>query len=129
MTNGTIIIGEDDVVLREVYVKKFTLSGYSIRVAPNGQEVLKLIEEQEPDVLILDIHMPIMDGYAVLAQVPREKRNYPVIMLTNFGDDKSRVRGRELGADDFFVKSEMTIKTLIQMVDNLMRAKSMWKKS
>lgn len=126
MSNTEIIIGEDDVVLREVYMKKFTLSGYKIRVAPNGQEVMKLIAEKEPDVLILDIHMPVMDGFSVLSQLPKASRKYPVIMLTNFGDEVSRRRGAELGADDFFIKSEMTIKTLIQMVDGMIRAKSMW---
>lgn len=126
---GEILIGEDDAVLREVYIKKFTLSGYSIRVATNGEEVLKLINEKMPDILILDIHMPIIDGFSVLEKFPKDNRPFPIIMLTNFGDDKSRQRGKDLGADDFFVKSEMTIKSLITMVDNLMKTKEMWNKS
>lgn len=126
MANADILIGEDDIVLREVYMKKFTLSGYAIRVAANGEDVLKMIGERKPDVLILDIHMPIVDGFGVLERLPKDTRGFPVIMLTNFGDEASRKRGNDLGADDFFIKSEMTIKTLIQMVDNLIRAKSMW---
>lgn len=123
MPKANILIAEDDAVLREVYIKKFTLSGYEIRVASNGEEALKQVEEEKPDILILDIHMPVIDGFTVLENFPKENRPFPVIMLTNFGDDKSRKRGDELGADDFFVKSEMTIKSLITMVDSLLAQK------
>ena len=120
---GDILIAEDDAVLREVYMKKFTLAGYNIRVATNGEEALQAIAEKQPDVLILDIHMPILDGFSVLEKLPKASREFPVIMLTNFGDDKSRTRGKELGSDDFFVKSEMTIKSLIGMVDSVLAPK------
>lgn len=126
MAKGNILIGDDDVVLREVYNKKFTLAGYEIRTMTNGQEILDALKEQEPDILILDIHMPILDGFGVLQQIPKDQRKFPVIMLSNFGDDKSKTQASELGANDFFVKSEMTIKTLIEKVDTLMEAKKMW---
>lgn len=126
MAKGNILIGDDDVVLREVYNKKFTLSGYDIRTMTNGQEVLDALKEEEPDILILDIHMPIVDGFGVLQQIPKDQRKFPVIMLSNFGDEKSKTQASDLGANDFFVKSEMTIKTLIEKVDSLMEAKKMW---
>jgi DNA-binding response OmpR family regulator len=128
MEIADIIIAEDDAVLREVYQKKFTLSGYSIRLAQNGEEALALIMQKAPDIAILDVHMPILDGFGVLEKFPREKRTFPVIMLTNFGDEKNKARGKELGADDYFVKSEMTIKSLLTMVETLLKAKKMWGK-
>jgi DNA-binding response OmpR family regulator len=123
-----IVIAEDDSVLREVYQKKFTLAGYSIRIALNGEEAVALITQKVPDIAILDVHMPILDGFGVLEKFPRDKRTFPVIMLTNFGDEKSKARGKELGADDYFVKSEMTIKSLLSMVETLLKTKKMWGK-
>src|SRR3989338_1681440 len=123
-----IVIAEDDAVLREVYQKKFTLSGYDIRLAQNGEEAVALIAQRMPDIAILDVHMPILDGFGVLEKFTRDKRTFPVIMLTNFGDEKSKTRGKELGADDYFVKSEMTIKSLLAMVETLLKAKQMWGK-
>lgn len=121
-----ILIAEDDVVLREVYTKKFTLSGYQIRTAQNGEETIAEIQKKAPDILILDINMPVMDGFVVLEKYPKDNRSFPIIMLTNFGDEKNRERGITLGADDYFIKSEMTIRKLLAMVETLLKAKQYW---
>lgn len=126
MANTDILIAEDDAVLREVYMKKFTLNGYTIRTAENGEEAVAEIQKKQPDILVLDINMPILDGFGVLERFPKDKRSFPVIMLTNFGDDKNKSRGMELGADDYFIKSEMTIRKLLEMVDTLLKAKKYW---
>lgn len=123
-----ILIAEDDAVLREVYTKKFTLSGYAIRTAEDGEQCIAEIEKQAPQLLILDINMPIMSGFEVLQRFPKDQRTFPIILLTNFGDEKNRTRGEELGCDDFFIKSEMTIKKLLQMVETLVKAKKYWNK-
>lgn len=128
MKPTSIIIADDDAVLRGIYEKKFSVKGYDIRTAKNGEEVIKLIEQQEPDLLILDINMPIMDGFSVLERFPKADRNFPVVLLTNFSDAKNKERGDELGANDFFVKSEMTIRKLLDMVEKLMAAKQYWGK-
>lgn len=128
MENADILVAEDDPVLRDVYVKKFTLSRFGIRTAKDGQEAIAEIEKKQPDILILDIHMPIVDGFGVLEKYPKDKRTFPVIMLTNFGDERNRQKGLELGADDYFIKSEMTIRTLLEMVETLLKAKKMWNK-
>ena len=123
---ANILIAEDDAVLREVYTKKFTLSGYEIRTAKNGEEAVAEIQKQEPEILILDINMPILDGFGVLEKFPKDHRKFPVIMLTNFGDEKNRERGEALGCDDYFIKSEMTIRKLLEMVETLLKAKQYW---
>ncbi len=120
MAKGTILIAEDDSVLRNLYVKKFTLSGYDIRTAENGQEALNQLAQQAPDVLILDIHMPIVDGLQVLSSLTKE-RPFPVIMLSNFDDSENKRKAQELGADDYFVKKDMTIKSLLEMVERLIK--------
>jgi len=123
MANTYILIAEDDAVLREVYMKKFNISGYNIRTAENGEEAIAEIQNKEPDILILDINMPILDGFGVLERYPKAGRKFPVIMLTNFQDDKYKSLGLELGADDYFIKSEMTIHKLLEMVETLLKAK------
>lgn len=128
MEKGYILVAEDDPVLREVYVKKFSIAGYKIRTANNGEETLTAIEQEMPDLLLLDINMPVMDGFSVLEKFPKEERTFPIILLTNFGDDKNRARGEELGADDYFIKSQMTMRKLLEMVDDLMKARRYWNK-
>lgn len=116
-----ILIAEDDAVLREVYQKKFGISGYVIRLAQNGEEAVTAIQQKSPDILILDFHMPILDGFQVLEKFPKEQRSFPVIALTNFGDRGSRARAQELGVDDYFIKREMTIKQLVEMVERILK--------
>ena len=128
MPNGNILVAEDDSVLREIYMKKFTLAGYTIRTAENGEEAIAAIEEQTPDIVLLDINMPVIDGFGVLEKYPIEQRPFPAIMLTNFADERNKARGKELGADDYFIKSDMTMRKLLEMVETLMKAKKMWAK-
>lgn len=117
-----ILIAEDDPVLRNLYLKKFTISGYHLRTAADGEEALKLIQEKAPEVLILDIHMPKLTGFQVLEQLEKTGRNFPIIMLSNFADEMSQLRAKELGADDYFIKKDMTIKSLVEMADRLINA-------
>jgi DNA-binding response OmpR family regulator len=117
MSKGSILIAEDDAVLRNLYVKKFSVEGYETRTASDGEEAVKLINQQKPDMLILDIHMPKMDGFQVLKEFPKASRGFPIIMLTNFDQPDFKLRAEELGADDYFVKKDMTIKSLVEMVE------------
>jgi DNA-binding response OmpR family regulator len=122
MTKPDILIAEDDAVLRNLYIKKFALSGYDIRTAEDGEAAWAAIEQKKPDVLILDIHMPKMTGFQVLEKLEQGGRSFPVIMLSNFADEMSQLRAKELGADDYFVKKDMTIKSLLEMVERLLKA-------
>ncbi len=124
MAKADIIIAEDDPVLRNLYIKKFSVAGFAIRAVEDGEQAIKEIEQQTPDLVVLDIHMPKVDGFQVLERYPQSTRRFPAIMLTNFADDKSRSRGKELGADDYFIKKDMTIKSLIDMVERVL---STWK--
>ncbi|MFA6259096.1 MAG: response regulator [Candidatus Peribacteraceae bacterium] len=118
-SKGNILFAEDDPVLREVFKKKFTIEGYEVRTSANGDEALAALSQQLPDALLLDINMPGKNGFDVMEQYPRDKRSFPIIILTNLGDEHTRRRGEELGADGFFIKSQMTVKMLIEMVNDL----------
>ena len=124
MFKRSVLIAEDDPVLRNLYQKKFSIAQYDIRTAENGEEVLQQLDDRYPDVLVLDIHMPKMDGFDVLEKLSTTGRPFPVIMLTNFADERSRERSKELGANGYFVKKDMTIRALLDTVD---RAALRWK--
>src|SRR3989339_1113275 len=100
MAKATIIFAEDDTLLRNIYTKKFPLAGYEVKPAADGEEaILLLSKEPQPDMVVLDISMPKMDGFQVLERFPKSSRSFPVIMLTNFDLEEYRKRGKELGAD------------------------------
>lgn len=120
---ANILIAEDDVVLRDLYVKKFAANGYKIRTAANGEEAIAMINQEAPDAMIADIHMPRMDGFELLKKYPKNARNFPIILLTNFDHADFKLRALELGADDFFVKKDMTIRSLLEMVERLVPEK------
>lgn len=120
MAKASIVFAEDDALLRAIYVKKFSLAGYEAAPASNGEEALQLIAQKTPDLVMLDISMPKMDGFQALEKLP-QPRSFPVIMLTNFDSEDYRKRGRELGADDFFIKKDMTIRKLMEMVEGLLK--------
>lgn len=126
MIKPDILIAEDDPVLRNLYVKKFSVAGFPIRAVEDGEQALQALQERFPQVLVLDIHMPKIDGFQVLEQYPKASRPFPVVMLTNFADEKSRERGQDLGADEYFIKKDMTIKSLLEMVE---RVYAEWQKS
>jgi two-component system KDP operon response regulator KdpE len=104
MTPEPLVLAVDDEagILR---LMKLELSGQGFRVitAGNGDEALRLVEEQRPDVILLDIIMPDMTGLEVMRRI-REQMNIPVIMVTAKDSDQDKVRGLEMGADDYIVK-------------------------
>ncbi len=117
MSKGKILVAEDDAVLRDLFVKKFGMEGYDIVTAEDGEQALRLAAEYKPDLMLCDIHMPKADGFQVLKELPRALRTFPIIMLTNFDQADFKLRAQELGADDYFVKKDMTIRSLVQMVE------------
>ncbi|MBP7113819.1 MAG: response regulator [Candidatus Peribacteraceae bacterium] len=124
MAQYKLLVAEDDTVLRDLYLRKFDRNVYDVRTAVNGQEVLDLIAKEKPDLLLLDINMPVLDGLGVLERLPKAERTYPVIILTNFDDQANRERGKAYQVDDYYVKKDMTIKSLVDMVERLIKKPS-----
>lgn len=116
----SILIAEDDPLLCDLYKKKFSIAGFRIRTAQDGEQAIAAIEEDTPDLLILDINMPVIDGFGVLERYPKEDRPFEVVLLTNFGDKNNKERGKTLGVQHFLVKKDMTIKSLISFVETLL---------
>jgi two-component system KDP operon response regulator KdpE len=103
MHKQTILIVDDDPVIVKFVRANLEVNEYTVAVAINGSEALKAVELDPPDLVLLDIMMPEMDGFEVCRRL-REWSTVPIIMLTARGDEIDRVRCLELGADDYITK-------------------------
>lgn len=117
-----ILLVEDDVLLRDMYSAKFGREGYDVHKAENGSEGVKMARELKPDVILLDIIMPKMDGFAALKELRKkaETKDIPVILLTNLGQDQDIEKGKKLGADDYFIKANHTPTEIVEKVKALL---------
>ena len=98
-----ILIAEDEKDLRQLLYDQLTGEGYTVIEAEDGRKALEIFGSEKPDMAILDIMMPQMDGLSVLSKI-RESSEMPVILLTARGDEIDKVSGLRLGADDYLVK-------------------------
>lgn len=98
-----ILVVDDEPRMRRFVRMNLDLEGYEVSEAENGLVALEKVRDQMPDLVLLDVMMPTMDGFETLALL-REFSNVPVIMLTVKGDEDDRVRGLDLGADDYITK-------------------------
>lgn len=98
-----ILIADDENDLRKLLHDQLTEAGYSVIETSNGKEAYDAFENEKPDMAIIDVMMPFMDGLSLLTKI-REKSNMPVMLLTARGDEIDKVSGLRLGADDYIVK-------------------------
>jgi len=99
----TILAADDDPQLLRLITRNLQLEGYDVLAASDGQQALELIENNSPDLVLLDVMMPRMDGFTVCYRV-REFSSVPIIIITARGQDQDKVRGLDLGADDYLTK-------------------------
>ncbi|MBX2860222.1 MAG: response regulator transcription factor [Vampirovibrio sp.] len=98
-----ILIVDDEASIRRILETRFKMFGYDIATAADGEEALEVYNKFAPDIVILDVMMPKMDGYGVTKEI-RRNHDTPIIILTALGDVSERITGLELGADDYVVK-------------------------
>ena len=103
MKRFTILLVDDEERILNFLKTKLKLLGYEVILAANGIEALEQIQGQEPDLVVLDVVMPKMDGFQTLKEL-RSFSSVPVIMLSARGDDSDRIKGLGLGADDYLPK-------------------------
>ncbi len=117
-----VLIVEDDVYISEMYKIKFESENYKTVVTNNGSEVIKIIEKEKPDIILLDIVMPVMDGFDVLKIIKSNKKfnSIPVVMLTNLSQKESIERVFELGARGYIVKSHFTPSEVVKKVKDIL---------
>ena len=115
-----ILIADDEQEIRDVLRLYLEKDGYEVTEAQDGLETMKLLGEQEYDLLLLDIMMPGMDGYRVLRNI-REKNNVPVIMLSAKGTESDKILGLDLGADDYITKPFAPLEAVARVNSNIRR--------
>lgn len=116
----TILVVEDDAGIRVVLQDALTSQGYEVAAAENGIKGLELAKELRPDLVILDVMLPLMDGFEVCKRIRKEGITSPVMMLTVKDEEVDKVLGLELGADDYVTKP-FSVKELLARVKALLR--------
>ena len=119
-----ILVVDDEASIRRILETRLSMIGYIVVTAADGEEALAAYKKELPNLIILDIMMPKLDGYGVCQEI-RKDSDIPIIMLTALGDVADRITGLELGADDYVVKPcspkelEARIKAILRRVDRM----------
>ncbi len=118
-----ILIVEDDLFLGEIYQKKFEMEGFKVSTANNGEKAVVDIKKKMPDVVLLDILLPKLDGFSVLEQVKADSstKDIPVILLTNLGQQDDVQRGLEKGAADYLIKTHFKPSEVVDKVRKVLQ--------
>ncbi len=105
-----ILVVEDDEMIGPMYKTKFENDGYVVFMANNGVDGLEIAKKEKPDIIMLDIILPQLDGFSVLKELKEstETREVPVVMLTNLGTEEDKEKGDKLGAVGYLVKANLT---------------------
>lgn len=99
----TILVSDDNPQINEILQKYLKSEGYAVVTAQDGQQALDLFFSHAPDLVLLDVMMPKLDGFSVCQQI-RRVSDVPILMITARGEDEDRISGLDLGADDYIVK-------------------------
>lgn len=121
--NKVLMIVEDDAVLLRALYLAFHDSGYTIATATDGEMALKMTERIAPDIVLLDLLLPKMNGFEYLAAIRANAKlkDIPVIILSNLGDDDSSDKVKKLGITDYFIKSNTNLANLSKRVAEILK--------
>jgi len=114
----TILIIEDDKFLRELVIRKLIKEGYETSEAVDGEEGIKKIKEGKPDLILLDLILPGIDGFEVLSKMKEDPAlaSIPVIILSNLGQKDDVEKGLKMGAVDYLIKAHFTPGEIIEKI-------------
>jgi DNA-binding response OmpR family regulator len=117
-----ILIVEDDRFLRELMSKKLSQENFVVVEAVDGTEGLQKAKEEKPDLILLDLILPGMDGFEVLTRLKQEPNlsSIPVLILSNLGQKEEVERGLKLGAVDYLIKAHFTPSEIIEKVRGIL---------
>jgi CheY-like chemotaxis protein len=114
-----ILMVDDDAFFRKFYASKLVAEGYQVDTAANGREALDYLARAKPDILLLDLIMPQMDGFEVLKEltkVPGTKPPFPIIVFSTLSQPQDVERAKQLGASDFVNKVSLNFTVLIEKI-------------
>lgn len=113
-----IAIIEDDPVINQMYRMKFEADGFDVEVASDGQHGVELVRDFQPDIVLLDLQMPRMNGAEALMEIRKTKfgQNLPVLILTNLGEEEAPSVLKQLNVLSYIVKADLTPKQVVTRV-------------
>lgn len=116
-----ILVAEDDAFLSKVYQLKLSNKEFNVKIASNGVEALDMMKNFIPDIVILDLIMPQMDGFTVLEEMKKndDLKNIPVLVATNLGQTEDFEHAKSLGASDYIIKSDLAMSDIIKKIHSL----------
>ena len=119
-----VLVVEDEPLISEMIAKSLKLEGYQVDSAKTGEEGLQKVKEVSPDLVLLDVLLPKIDGWEVLTRMRDDSRtkSIPIIMLTALSDEKSKVQGLRGGADDYVTKPFSSLELMARVEAVLKRA-------
>ena len=125
-TKGKILIIEDDRYISKMYQLKLSLEGYEVQVAENGREGVDKVKEFMPNIILLDILMPELDGFEVLKIVKGDDatKDIPVLIMSNLGQEDHVDKGMKLGAIGYIVKSQYTPSKVVEKIKSVISEKA-----
>ncbi len=117
-----ILLAEDNLDLQQIYRTRLESDGHSVIVASDGKAAFDRIREQKPDLILLDIIMPGMDGFEFLRRAKKDVlvKQIPVVVMTNLGQNEDREECEKYGIKGFLVKTEMSIDQLSETVKGVL---------
>jgi len=118
-----ILLIEDDKFLRELIIQKLAKEDYDLFEAVNGEEGIKIAKSQKPDLMLLDLILPEVDGFEVLSRMKEDSElsQIPVIILSNLGQKDDIEKGLKLGAVDYLIKAHFTPNEIIEKVKSVLK--------
>jgi len=121
MNSKKILIVEDETSLLYALQSQLSVEGFKTITAADGESALSLVLKEKPDIIVLDIILPKMDGWALLKKIKSSKttKGIPVIIISNISDDDSRLKGLELGAKDYLAKVDYSVADLVKKIKTI----------
>lgn len=115
---GKILMVEDDMFLLKLYGDQFSRAGFEFSVASNGVEGMHKVEQNRPDLILLDLMLPRKNGFEMLEELQKSKdtRDIPVIVITNLGQESDIKEARNLGVKDYLIKTEVRVSDVLEKI-------------
>jgi DNA-binding response OmpR family regulator len=116
--NTLVLVIEDDSFIANVHKKKLTKEGFEVAMAGNGEEGLALAQKSKPDIILLDLIMPVKDGFQTLKELKEnpELKDIKVIVLSNLSQEDDKQRIMDMGAVDYIVKANISFREIINQI-------------
>ena len=124
-TPTKVLIIEDDQRINKVYMAKLSVEGITVMTALDGEEGLRKIYSEKPDLILLDLMLPQKSGFEILKEIKQDPKvkDIPVLILSNLAQEKEVEKGLELGAEDYLVKTDYSIQQVMEKIKKALKGR------